>query len=182
MENIKKFIPVECGKCAHAKVCRFKADVDKGMRNVPDKNISEDSPFVLTMTCECKQDPIITPKSIVEKPKDNQENMKEIVTNAIQDALKERDIERLESSQKVNTGIADTRNIQYATMRPADTSTSGVTASMATTQPIDERTATINQLEELALMDLKSNANHNVEERVFKKKKKSDGADGKECL
>lgn len=164
MENIKKFVPVECGKCAHAKVCRFKTDVDKGMGNVSDKNISNDSPFVLTMTCECKQDSIITPKSIVEKPKDDPKIDKEELSKMISDLVKE-------SFLAAGVPPMTNSNFDSTNRNMPNVSTSGVPVSMATTQPMDERTATINQLEELALMDLKSNANHNVEEKVFKKKK-----------
>lgn len=171
IENISKVVSVDCGKCTHSNVCRYKAELAKGTNNISDKSMDLHSPFVLTLTCKYKEDPVIAPRTPEEKPekKDN-ENIEEIVSNAIQKALNNIGRERLIESRKVTGGEAYSRSVDTQSGKlPTE---SGVTTNTTTPQVMDSRSAEIKHLEEMAMVELQSNADHTVKEKVLTKKKK----------
>ena len=172
IENISKVVSVDCGKCTHSNVCRYKAELAKGTNNISDKSMDLHSPFVLTLTCKYKEEPVITPRTPEEKPekKDN-ENIEEIVSNAIQKAMNNIGRERLIESRKVTSGNTHSESVE---IQPRNVPTvSGVPTHMVTTpQATDSRSAEIKQLEEMAMLELQSNTDHAVKEKVLTKKKK----------
>lgn len=175
IENISKVVSVDCGKCSHSNVCRYKTEIEKGTNNITDKNLKSDSPFVLTVTCKFKQDPVITPKKLVEKPeKKDDENIKEMVSSAIQEALKNIGTPNFNTVQRVNTEDTTTVNYNYTESQPKRMPTvSGVPSHMATNpETTDDRSAEIKQLEEMAMRELQNNSEHMVKEKVLTKKKK----------
>ena len=177
ISNISKVIPVECGKCSHSNVCRYKTEIEKGTNNISDKNMKSDSPFVLTLTCKFKQDSVITPKGLDKPEKKDDENIKDIVSNAIQEALNNMNTPNFKTLQRVNAGDTTTVNYNYSKAtetQPGSVPTvSGVPTHMASNpETTDSRSAEIKQLEELAMRELQNNAEHNVQEKVLTKKKK----------
>lgn len=171
IENISKVVSVDCGKCTHSNVCRYKAELAKGTNNISDKSMDLHSPFVLTLTCKYKEEPVIAPRTPEEKPekKDN-ENIEELVSNAIQKALNNIGRERLIESRKMTGGEAYSRSVDTQSGKlPTE---SGVTTNTTTPQVMDSRSAEIKQLEEMAMLELQSNTDHAVKEKVLTKKKK----------
>lgn len=179
--NISKVVSVDCGKCTHSNVCRYKADLAKGTNNISDKSMDLHSPFVLTLTCKYKEEPVIAPRTPEEKPekKDN-ENIEEIVSNAFQKVLDTIGRERLIESRKVASGEAYSRSVETQTgTLPTESGTSNRTVmnpqSTTTTDnniTTDSRSANIKQLEEMAMKELQNNTDHIVKEKVLTKKKR----------